>query len=499
MAPPPEGKILNPETGRYVGINTAKGKEILGAQNKPVSPHKSETKPQAKPQAKQDTNEKYIEYIKKLKEKKPKNEQPKKEEPKNKSPSPLKAPPTPPGLKAKPTFKKIKIADINIRQNLPNPNNDLMPPKKAKFTITLQEFLNLVNNKPEFIKTFKNAVIKLLEHKIGIYSNTEFLPKPAKADAGEPPIKSPYPVLLEKINKLLVTLKSSSGEAYVKKNLVDAITNPKHGMYSLIGREDIMDKMAGLLYAFSQNYRIFTKVFLNFSFFGSAGVGKSKIASVVGYVFKHSNILVDGNIVMATRTELVGQYVGHTANKTRKQLMESLEGVLFLDEAYSLTPCPEKGVGKDFGPEAVAELINFMDKTIGLSIIIVAGYKDQMTRCFFPFNEGLDRRFPYKFTLTNYTPENLTIMLINNLEENDINISDKTKNYLFSVISMLIEKYPEMVKNQAGDILNFGNMLIQTIYMSYNLKWDASESDNERIIISALEEFIESKGLVMEF
>ena len=64
---------------------------------------------------------------------------------------------------------------------------------------------------------------------------------------------------------------------------------------------------------------------------------------------------------------------------------------------------------------------------------------------------------------------------------------------------MLIEKYPEMVKNQAGDILNFGNMLIQTIYMSYNLKWDASESDNERIIISALEEFIESKGLVMEF
>ena len=257
--------------------------------------------------------------------------------------------------------------------------------------------------------------------------------------------------------------------------------------------------MAGLLYAFSQNYRIFTKVFLNFSFFGSAGVGKSKIASVVGYVFKHSNILVDGNIVMATRTELIGQYIGQTSNKTRKQLIESLEGVLFIDEAYSLTPCPEADMGKDFGPEAVAELINFMDKTIGLSVIIVAGYKDQMTRCFFPFNEGLDRRFPYKFTLSNYSPENLTVMLINNLEENDIKLTDKTKNYLYSIICMLVEKYPAVVKNQAGDVLNFGNMLIQAIYMSYNLNWNDNETTNERIIISALEDFLESKGFVMEF
>ena len=450
--PSPEGKILNPETGRYVGLQTAKGRQILAArkQNKPPSP------PKAPPKAT--------------------------------SPS-----------KPKPTFKKIKIVDINIKENVPNPNHDLEPLKKAKFSITLKEFLDLVNNKPDFITKFKNAVIKLLEHKKGVYTNTEFLPKPAKADHGEPPIKSPYPALLEKINSALKTLNSQLGNSLIKNNLLNAITNKKHGMVSLIGREDIMDKMAGLLYAFSQNYRIFTKVFLNFSFFGSAGVGKSKIASVIGYVFKNSNILVDGNIVMATRNELVGQYIGQTSNKTRKQLMESLEGVLFIDEAYSLTPCPEADMARDYGPEAISELINFMDKTIGLSVIIVAGYKDQMTRCFFPFNEGLDRRFPYKFTLSNYSPENLTIMLINNLEENDVTLTEKTKNYLYSIICMLVEKYPTVVKNQAGDVLNFGNMLIQSIYMSYNLNWNDNETTNERIIISALEDFLESKGLVMEF
>jgi stage V sporulation protein K len=455
----PEGKILNPETGRYVGLHTAKGRQIFAArkQNKPVSP------------------------------------------PKQKAPSPPKQQSPHKGTVQKTTFKKIKIVDINIKENVPNPNNDLEPPKKTKFSITLVEFLDLVNNKPDFITKFKNAVIKLLEHKFATYSNTEFLPKPAKAEHGEPPAKPPYPALLEKITKTLKILNSPQGNNYIKTNLLDAITNKKHGMVSLIGREDIMNKLAGLLYAFSQNYRIFTKVFLNFAFFGSAGVGKSKIASVVGYVFKHSNILVDGNIVMATRTELIGQYVGQTSNKTRKQLIESLEGVLFIDEAYSLTPCPEADMGKDFGPEAVAELINFMDKTIGLSVIIVAGYKDQMTRCFFPFNEGLDRRFPYKFTLSNYSPENLTIMLINNLEENDIKLTEKTKNYLYSLICMLIEKYPAVVKNQAGDILNFGNMLIQSIYMSYNLNWNDNETTNERIIVSAFEDFLESKGLVMEF
>ena len=465
--PSPEGKILNPETGRYVGLHTAKGQQLLAARKQKEKNDEQPPKPPSPPKQKQ--------------------------------PAKLPSPPKGKKSKSKQTFKKIKIVDINIKENAPNPNNDLEPPKKAKLSITTDEFLDLVKNKPDFITKFKNSVIKLLEHKFATYSNTEFLPKPAKAQHGEPPIKPPYPALLEKIMKTLKVLNSPQGNKYIKENLLDAITNKKYGMYSLIGREDIMNKMAGLLYAFSQNYRIFTKVFLNFSFFGSAGVGKSKIASVVGYVFKHSNILVDGNIVMATRTELIGQYIGETANKTRKQLIESLEGVLFIDEAYSLTPCPESDMGKDFGPEAIAELINFMDKTIGLSVIIVAGYKDQMTRCFFPFNEGLDRRFPYKFTLSNYSPENLTIMLINNLEENDVILTEKTKNYLYSIICMLIEKYPVVVKNQAGDVLNFGNMLIQAIYMSFNLNWNENETTNERIIISALEDFLESKGLVMEF
>ena len=119
-----------------------------------------------------------------------------------------------------------------------------------------------------------------------------------------------------------------------------------------------------------------------------------------------------------------------------------------------------------------------------------------MLRCFFPFNEGLDRRFPYKFQLTNYSPENLTIMLLNILEvDNEIKVTQHTKDYLYSLICLMVDKYPKILKNQAGDILNFGNMIAQSIYMSYDLEWNKNEIDNERILLSAFEDFIESKNM----
>ena len=454
----PEGKIFNPETKRYVGKHTKKGQELLkkaeaiklGSEK---SPQKNSTFKKVSP---------------------PKNLILKEVSPSNNK------------------FKKIDIIKFDLSPN----NLDEKPQSKLKGKkITVDQFEELVKT-DKFIEQFKDSVINLLQYKKKIYSNPEALPKNDVND-------SIYKNIINIIEKLLIkigTKDNKKSNEFIRKNLLNAINNNKNGMKSLIGREDIMNNIAGMLYAFSKNYRIFTRIFLNFAFFGPAGVGKSKIASVLAYVFKKSGILVIGNIIMTTRADLVGTYVGQTAPKTRKLLFDTLEGILFIDEAYSLTPCPEKPLDKDFGSEAISELINFIDKTIGLSIIIVAGYKDLMLRCFFPFNEGLDRRFPYKFQLNNYSAENLTTMLLNILEvDNELKITPHTKNYIYSLISFLVEKYPNVLKNQAGDILNFGNMITQSIYMSYDLEWNKNERDNERIVLSAFEDFIESKNMNVFF
>lgn len=393
-------------------------------------------------------------------------------------------------------FKKMPIK-LRVTQKDPNAKEE-QPKRVANPAITLQQFEKLLET-PAFITKFRIAVLNLLKYKVELYKNREMLPKVGERVVKDQANADDYGAITMEINKLIPVLSTSAGDALIKRNLLLAVNNKKLGMKSLIGREKIMDKLAGLLYAFSNNYKIFTRVFMNFSIFGSAGVGKTALAKVLAYVFKNSFLLVRGKIIMATRQELVGQFVGQTAVKTRAALFDSLENILFIDEAYSLTPCPGAETAKDFGSEAIAELINFMDKTMGLMVIMVAGYEYQMKVCFFPFNEGLDRRFPNKITLDRYTNEQLTEILIMNLIENDVEVTKDTRDFLYSLIVQFNEISPIILKNQAGDALNFANAITQSIYMAYAFEWNKSKEDNHNIILGAAEEFLSSKGFDMTF
>lgn len=447
-----DDEVYNPKTKRCVKKTGAVGKKLLQEQSKPQDVKKAKT------------------------------------------PSPPKK--SPPKSIAKIKFKKIPVT-LRVTEKRPNAPEEVK--KVRNVAITMAQFETLLNN-PAFITKFRKAVINLLNYKKDLYKNKEMLPKVGEKNDRNAAATDDYGVIEQEIQKQLVILSNPSlGDPLVKKQLMLAVNNKKLGMKSLIGREKIMDKLAGILYAFSNNYRIFTRVFMNFSIFGSAGVGKTALAKVLSYVFKNSFLLTRGKIIMATRQELVGQFLGQTAVKTRNMLFESLENILFIDEAYSLTPCPDAGVAKDFGSEAIAELINFMDKTMGLMVVMVAGYEREMKVCFFPFNEGLDRRFPYKMTLEKYSNEQLAQILVMNLEENDVEVTQDTKDFIYSLISQFNDISPLILKNQAGDALNFANMITQGIYMAYGNEWNKSKQDNHEIILGAAEEFLSSKGYDMDF
>ncbi|KYO64461.1 stage V sporulation protein K [Thermovenabulum gondwanense] len=141
---------------------------------------------------------------------------------------------------------------------------------------------------------------------------------------------------------------------------------------------------------------------LHMIFKGSPGTGKTTVARLIGKMFKEMEILQKGHLVEVERADLVGEYIGHTAQKTREQIKKAIGGILFIDEAYSLA----RGGEKDFGKEAIDTLVKAMEDYKDNLIVILAGYKDEMD-WFLRTNPGLRSRFPIQIEFPDYTLEEL--------------------------------------------------------------------------------------------
>ncbi|MDA8442164.1 MAG: AAA family ATPase [Peptococcaceae bacterium] len=141
---------------------------------------------------------------------------------------------------------------------------------------------------------------------------------------------------------------------------------------------------------------------LHMVFRGNPGTGKTTVARIVGKLLKEMGFLQKGHITEVERADLVGEYIGHTAQKTREQAKRALGGVLFIDEAYSLA----RGGEKDFGKEAIDVLVKCMEDHKDNLILVLAGYKDEMD-WFLQTNPGLRSRFPIHIDFPDYSIEEL--------------------------------------------------------------------------------------------
>lgn len=137
-------------------------------------------------------------------------------------------------------------------------------------------------------------------------------------------------------------------------------------------------------------------------FKGNPGTGKTTVARLVAKFFQKMGVLSKGHLIEVERADLVGEYIGHTAQKTRDLVKKAMGGILFVDEAYSLA----RGGEKDFGKEAIDTLVKAMEDSKNQFILILAGYCDEMD-FFLDTNPGLPSRFPIVMEFPDYTIDQL--------------------------------------------------------------------------------------------
>lgn len=142
---------------------------------------------------------------------------------------------------------------------------------------------------------------------------------------------------------------------------------------------------------------------LHMCFTGNPGTGKTTVAMRMGEILKRLSYVREGHLVTVTRDDLVGQYIGHTAPKTKEVIKKAMGGVLFIDEAYYLYK-PENE--RDYGQESIEILLQVMENNRDDLVVILAGYKDKMEK-FFQSNPGMRSRIAHHVDFPDYTAEEL--------------------------------------------------------------------------------------------
>jgi SpoVK/Ycf46/Vps4 family AAA+-type ATPase len=173
---------------------------------------------------------------------------------------------------------------------------------------------------------------------------------------------------------------------------------------------------------------------LHMVFSGNPGTGKTTVARIVSRIFSALGVLENGHLVETDRLGLVGQYVGHTAKKTDDLVNQSLDGVLFVDEAYALV----SGGENDFGREAIDTLVKRMEDFRERLIVIVAGYPDDMKR-FIDTNPGLQSRFTIHLNFEDYTTPELVAIFKGFCEKNQYTLAVDAETALATRVSAELE------------------------------------------------------------
>lgn len=242
---------------------------------------------------------------------------------------------------------------------------------------------------------------------------------------------------------------------------------------ALVGLEKVKSKVQDLIvYQKIQKMRReqnlhSAKNTLHLAFTGNPGTGKTTVARIVGRIYKQIGLLSKGHFVEVSRTDLIAGYQGQTALKVKKVIEQAKGGVLFIDEAYSIT---ENDHTDPYGRECLTELTKALEDYREDLVVIVAGYTEPMNQ-FFESNPGLKSRFNTFIEFNDYSSNELDEILVSMCKKNDYILTDEVKEKIhfyfeqqtsskdksFSNGRLVRNLFDDLVMNHARRVINVKN------------------------------------------
>jgi hypothetical protein len=251
-----------------------------------------------------------------------------------------------------------------------------------------------------------------------------------------------------------------------QKNLILALKE----LNNLVGMETLKQQIINQILFFIQDL-VDSGTFLHSVITGDPGTGKTSVINILAKIYKALGFLKTDKVNKVDRSDLIAEYLGQTAIKTKKALVNATGGILLIDEVYSIGDSNNKD---SFSKECIDTINQYLSEHVDDIICIVAGYEDQIEKCFFKQNSGLRRRFPWKFHINKYEPNELCEILFRQLGAWKF---DFDRNY---ILKTLTEK-KSYFNGNGGDTRNLLDKC-KIIYARRNFREAEKKQINSKII-----------------
>jgi len=259
-------------------------------------------------------------------------------------------------------------------------------------------------------------------------------------------------------------------QSNINIEVVYNMLEPLVDLSNLVGMKEVKQSVLNQVIYFLQNFHDGNLDMLHTVIQGPPGVGKTELGRILGRLYVNMGVLTRDTFIAVKRSDLIAKYLGQTADKTQKVINKALGGVLFIDEAYSLGDNESRD---SYSKECLDTLNQNLTEYKANFMCIIAGYEEDLERCFFSFNPGLRRRFTFRYTISGYSPEELKEILIRKITSENWFIENPLEN---SLPTSFFQSNKDSFKNYGGDMeVLFLNIKLAHSRRVFNLSNEAKK------------------------